>query len=428
MSPRRRVLVSRGARGDMAKAVEDRSEQRVVVYYRDGANEPRRRTYPLTPAGRAEAKAFVIGWHEEKKRQARPAVAADAPPVLTHELWTQFSASELAHLRGATILSYRYHWRRWESFIGRETPAGTVTVADCSRFRAAAQSADASLNQARQTLQIVRGIYRWAVGAQLLVDRGVLAFRWKRGKDDPRSLEPAEYSASEYGRLLGALDRDDARQWRAWVFLMIAGHHGQRARAVLHLRWQDIDLERGVIVWPGKYQKQGVDLVQPLLWESISALRTAQLWRDTAATYRVRAHHKSTTAGPDRLATADWILFAERDKARAMSYTSLHYHLIHGERRAKVKHLDYRAAHGFRRMVVGEVGERSGDRMLGLEYVGDRDPKMLASYDRRRQNRIDGASSFVESVRITSGQDENANADGKASALNEANPITDKGL
>ena len=427
MSPRRPVIFSRGERGDMAKAVVDLREQRVVVHFRDGAGDEHKKFYPLTVAGRSMARAFVRGWHEEKQALAAAATTArqakEEPPLLTHELWARFSASELSHLRGATILSYRYHWGRWEAFIGRDTLAPSVTVEHCNRFRSAARTAGASLNQARQTLQIVRGVYRWAVGAQLLVDRGVLAFRWKRGKDDPRPLEPAEYSAAEFERLLLALDRNDARQWRAWVFLMLAGHHGQRARAVLHLRWKDIDLARGVIVWPAQYQKQGLDLEQPILWETIAAMQTAEAWRATASTYRVRAHHKSTLSGADRLAMADWLLFAERDKARPMSYTSLHYHLIHAEQRAKVPHLDYRAAHGFRRMVVGEIGERSGDRMLGLEYVGDQDVKMLKSYDRRRQSRIDGASSFAESVRKPSGRPENTNADGVPSASNDSNSL-----
>jgi len=41
--------------------------------------------------------------------------------------------------------------------------------------------------------------------------------------------------------------------------------------------------------------------------------------------------------------------------------------------------------------------------MLGLEYVGDRDPKMLAAYDRKRQRRVDAAADKLESVRKVSG-------------------------
>ena len=53
--------------------------------------------------------------------------------------------------------------------------------------------------------------------------------------------------------------------------------------------------------------------------------------------------------------------------------------------------------------MVGTIGEGSGDLMLGLEYVGDRDPKMLAAYDRKRQRRVDAAADKLESVRKVSG-------------------------
>jgi integrase len=429
MTTRRKVLIVLGSHGDRVKAVEDRSEHRVVVYYRDAAGVAHRRWYPLTATGRAEAKQFVQGWHETRKKLAAATAAPTlAPEVTTEDLWAQFSGSEMSHLRGATILNYRYHWRRWQAFIGRETLAARVTHADLGRFRTDAAKAGFASNQVRQTLQIVRGIYRWAVGARLFVEGGVLAFRWKKGKDEAGAIEPAEYSTAEYEQLLAAFDREDPGQWRAWVFLMLAGHHGQRAQAVRHLRWRDIDEEAGVIRWPALYQKQGVELVQPILWETLSALTTARQWRARAATYRVRAHHKSKHAGPDALAAADWVIFGTRNKTEALAYSALHYHLRQGEARAGVPHLDYRAAHGFRRMVVGEIGERSGEPMLGLEYVGDTDPKMLKKYDKRRQGRIDRASALIESVRPMSGASGNEKADALASASDDANSNSHKDL
>ena len=37
-------------------------------------------------------------------------------------------------------------------------------------------------------------------------------------------------------------------QWRPWALLMILGHHGVRAWAALHLRWDDIDEMNGEVI------------------------------------------------------------------------------------------------------------------------------------------------------------------------------------
>jgi integrase len=226
---------------------------------------------------------------------------------------------------------------------------------------------------------------------------------WKTREDDPPPLEPEEFTTAQFERVRSALNPDDAQQWRAWVFVTLSGVHGQRARALRHLRWRDIDDEAGVITWPAKYQKNKKELKQPILSESRVALALAKAWRDKASQYRLRAHHKTATARPERLKDADWVIFAERDTAKPVSYSSLHHHLLHAEARAGVAHLPYRGFHGFRRMVVGEVGAQMKDPTARLEYVGDRDPKMFKHYDRRRQERINRGSAAMESVREVSG-------------------------
>jgi hypothetical protein len=66
------------------------------------------------------------------------------------------------------------------------------------------------------------------------------------------------------------------------------------------------------------------------------------------------------------------------------------------EQAAGIEHEDYRALHGGRRYVVGEIGELTGDLMSGLEYVGDRDPKMLTKYNKRRAKRIAQAAAMLD--------------------------------
>lgn len=98
----------------------------------------------------------------------------------------------------------------------------------------------------------------------------------------------------------------------------------------------------------------------------------------------------------ERPSSSEFVLFAQRDPSEAYSYSSFHYSLQRAEEKAEIAHKPYRGAHGFRKMVVGNVIEATGDRMLGLEYVGDRDPGMLRHYDMRNQERIDKASAALE--------------------------------
>jgi integrase len=195
-------------------------------------------------------------------------------------------------------------------------------------------------------------------------------------------------------------------QWRAWVALMLLGHHGMRINAVRNLRWQDVDYDAGVIRWPSKYQKQGVDVVQPITWATHSALLVARHWALVELRPRAAAQVRGADGKFSHDATQDpppietpFVLFAQRRPTSAYSYSSFHYSLQRAEEKAKIAHKPYRGAHGFRKMVVGNVIEATGDRMLGLEYVGDQDPRMLKHYDKRTDERIARASAALEEDR-----------------------------
>ena len=166
--------------------------------------------------------------------------------------------------------------------------------------------------------------------------------------------------------------------------------------AVRHLRWSDSRADS--IHWPAEFQKQGKPLQRPLTWDAVAALETARYWRQQGALARVRRDRKPASR-PAALAASPWVLFAEHRKAQPVSYSSMHHALGELERLAKVPHRDYRAFHGFRRKVVGDLGERLGDRAAGLEFVGDTDVKQLASYDRREGERMRKAAEAMEGER-----------------------------
>jgi integrase len=405
---KRRELFRAGRRGDMVRVVVDTKEDRSIVYYRDADGIEHKAKYANTKEGRAEAVAFAEGWHSERARMEQQRREAAKPaPISVRELWTAFKDAEFSSevgegLRKATQISYAHHFKRFELYVGKDRAAETIKVPELAAMRKIERAAGRALNQTRQTMNVVRIVFRWGIEHELLTHSPLAVMRWKSRKDAPAPLAPDEYVTAEFEKLLGAVDKDDTRQWRAWVFLMLVGHYGMRANAVLHLRWRDIDVEADTITWPARYQKQGKDLVRPLTWEGWSALLVAKAQRERVATFRKLSHHTNEKAGVDRLEEADWVLFAERDKAQPMSYQSMHYHLTQAEIRGKVEPKPYRKAHGFRRMVVGNVIEATGDRMLGLEVVGDKDPKVLMSYDKRLKDRIEQG---MAAVATTGGSD-----------------------
>ncbi|GAB1344987.1 tyrosine-type recombinase/integrase [Gemmatimonas sp.] len=395
----RKELYRAGGRGDFVRAVVDDGENRAIVYYRDADGIPHKKKFPNTKAGREKARSFAEGWfsaRDQMLRERQQGPVSTGPTLTVRGLWDAFKAAEFSPevghgLREATQRSYTQHFRRFELFIGKDRLAETIKVPELAELKRRDLEAKRALNQIKQTLNVVRTVFRWGVEQELMVRSPLALMRWKSRKDEPKPLEPGEYSSEECERLLAALDKTDTRQWKAWVFIMLAGHYGQRANAVLHLRWRDIDWDAGVIRWPGRYQKQGRELVRPILWEALSALITAQQERDRAAGFRRLKHHKSQHSTRERLEEADWILFAERDRAKPMSYQSLHYHMCQAEIRAKIEAKPYMKAHGLRRMVLGNVLEATGDRALALEVIGDRDLSQLPSYDRRADARTAAA-------------------------------------
>jgi integrase len=217
-------------------------------------------------------------------------------------------------------------------------------------------------------------------------------YRWK----DPRDFEatkPDEYTEPEWQRLIEKSEPQHPKRWRLNVALLICHASGQRIQAVRHLREQDVAGD--VVTWPSQFQKQGKKLVRPLTWDLVAALETARHWRAMASQGRVRRDRKPGSR-PSALGRSDWVLFAQNEKSKPVSYSSLHTMLGELETLAKVKHRDLRGFHGFRRKVVGDIGERTGDRALGMEFVGDRDLDQLASYDRREAGRLAEAAKAMD--------------------------------
>ena len=84
------------------------------------------------------------------------------------------------------------------------------------------------------------------------------------------------------------------------------------------------------------------------------------------------------------------------DERAAWTAQALWLALTKAERRAGVRHLPYRAMHGFRRAIAGDVLELTRDLKLALDWIGDVDLGMARRYLRPRDPRLEEAATAVD--------------------------------
>ena len=395
----RKVLARYGRRGDQVIVKEDRRAGHVVVAYRDAEGVKRKKVYPLTRDGRVAACTWAETYHQTRTALAQ---RVTREPTTLRGLWDAYASSPAFQaLRPKTQVNYRERFAKWERFLTREARPDDTSLFDVDRWISAARATGMALNQVRQVINVARTVYRWGETRDLITRNKLAIYRWKQPKD-AAPLEPEEYTDAEWATLMRALDPEKWGTWRAWVALTLIGETGQRANAICHLRWCDVDEAAGTIIWPAEWQKQGKALARPLTPRVRAALRVARRWADRELVVRPPARERAPGGyfvrpddAPEYRIATPWILFATRRPTEPYSYSSLHAALRAAEDRAGVKHLPFRAMHGGRKRVVGRIGELTGEPMMGLEYVGDVDPKMLRKYDRRMAARIDRAAAAI---------------------------------
>ena len=430
MSPKRKLLASYGKRGDQVRVKLDKRRARVEVYYRDLDRIEHRKVFADTTEGKSEAIAWAESFHTERARIENERKSPEKrAPITLRELWDRFVASPAytKDIRRATQINYRDRWKKWEAFMKPEAIVDTTSLDDVDRFRNACEAAGIAINSVRQILNVVRTIYNWGQSRKLVSTNEMAVFKWKTPKD-AAVLEPGEYTTEEWEAMMltfrpgtlmdGSLHA--AKNWRPWVMMMLIQHHAQRANAVRHLQWTDVDFEAGLVTWRAAFQKQGKDVLQPITHGLMSALIVARFWAERHLVMRARRRVR-VSDGPhrgqwirdpelrDERIDSPWVLFGERKKTQAYSYSSWHYQftkaesvavlIVDGIERKGIPHQAFRAGHGGRRMVMGNVLAATGDLMTAMNYIGDTDLKQAKSYDRRRQERIEKASTTIEEGR-----------------------------
>lgn len=334
------------------------------------------KSWPDTTAGRQEARAWARGFADARES----AGTAKKPRTTLRGLWEAYSAAEFPHLRERTQRIYAECWQHFELRFGRTMLADDAKPEMFDLLRAELSRKGWKVNTIRMLTRSVKTVFAFGERRELIARNRLASWRFKLAKED-RPTSPAEYRREDFDRLLAELNPEKRTQWRAHVVLALVGFQGVRQKAALHLQWSDVDLDEKRIRWRAKWDKMGRDWQQPLRVGTVRALEVAKAW-----------HERLGLKSP-------WVLPADRktNKEPVYSAQSFWWLLRAVERRAGIPHLPWRAAHGFRRMVAGDVAEITGNAMIGLRSIGDTDMRQADSYLKNREDVTAGAFDRLDS-------------------------------
>lgn len=374
MTPRKR-LGTTGERGSLVRLfLEERDgvKRYVVQWGPKGARQ--QESYPATKVGKAEAEAFFKGFTDEAEQDEAP---AEKPKVTVRELWTAYLTAESEHLRPNTLRLYRDAWRTWEQYITESAIAEALTIQEIHAYRKRLDERKLSTATVQDAIRNVRIVYNWGERNELIAVNKWHLFIYKVAKEK-RTKPRAEYRADEFLAIWKAFNPEFVGQWRPWVAVGLLGLYGNRQTEILNLRWSWI--EGDVVRIDPSVVKTGEESVLTLFPLTRSILDVAREWA-----------RKSGYSG-------DYVLFPGQYAGRKYQSKQPHYSIqsltdaIHlAEKRAGVEQVKWRAGHGFRRGLVGDLADQTGDVMLALQAVGDKDISMAPRYRLRRNDKVDQA-------------------------------------
>jgi hypothetical protein len=386
---KRRRLATTGERGQLVRLFETtrRGVRRYVVQW--GAKQDRHQeSFAGTREGKAEAEAFYKAF----KAEAEKGASSPASPLTVRQLWMRFLESESGTLRPNTRRLYAEAWRHWENFITPEAIAQDMTVPTIGLFRAALDSAGLATATVQRTITVCRVVYAWAERIELIERNRWHLYRHKIAKDR-RTPQRAEFRRDEFLALWRAFDPALPGQWRAFVLTGLLGIYGSRQTELLAgLQWPNIGEDVAVI--PGAYVKTGDEARLPLFPLTRALLAIARAWAE-----------KDGYTGPQVFYPGSRVGTGRANASKTPHYTIQSYTaaLDDAHARAGVPKIRYRAGHGFRRGLVGDLADASGDIHAALLAIGDHDVRMARNYrvrrdDKTRQllgDRLDGMSQHI---------------------------------
>lgn len=377
MSPQHKTLLKIGHHGSRVRVFLEGD----LVRVRWRVNGIRKhQSWPNSPENRATAKAFAEGIVERRKTgPTKPALR-----LTLRELWDRYQEAEFPSLRPKSQERYLERWRKWERFLGREFVAEDTTQENADKYRTARGELGIAVNQIAEEVKNAKTVYAWGQRRKLLAQNDLGLYRFKIAKEDRREA-PAEYRLADFYRILKQFTPAAWGAWRPWGLLTLLGTQGVRTNSARHLQWSDVDLVAGVLIWRAKYDKLGREWRQPLRAATRRALEQAWGWR-------LHANY-----------TGPWVWFSQDSRRINKGHEPVYGHsalaaaLKGAEGRAGVRHVDLRAMHGLRRMVVGEIVRLTGDIAAAAQFIGDTDLRVVnRSYLKRRDDQLRGVADQLD--------------------------------
>lgn len=367
MTPRKR-LATFGPRGSMVRLfVEAKGGIRKYVVQWGPKGARQQESFPHTKEGKAEAEAYFKAFGEEL--EAKP---EQRRRLTNRALWTSYITAEGEHLRPRSRQLYSESWRTWEQFAGADAIAEDTTVLQIAEFRKALDAQGLATATVYNVIRNVRLVFNYGERTEQLDRNRWHLYVFKVSKEK-RTKPRAEYRSDEFLKIWAALDPSRRGQWRAWVAVGLLGIYGNRQNEILNLQWPWLYGDQVRI--PSEYVKTGEEGTLTLFPLTRRILEVAREWAE-----------KEGYSGPH-------VLYPGRRHNQEPHYSiqSLTTALHAAEARAGVPHIRYRAGHGFRRGLVGDLVDQTGDVTLALQAIRDKDIRMAERYRVRRNDRIDEA-------------------------------------
>lgn len=383
-------------RGYVRVVEEFRGRERVIRVLWSEVDGRHAESYPATKAGRAAAVAWAEGLHE--RLLADPRLRTTGPSLTLRDLWARYVDAEFDSLRATTRRNYRDRWRKVQLVLNPNTPAERLTRESVDLLKRALLDEGHVWNQMARHVDLLKWVMNFGVERELIPPTRITSYRLKKPRD-LKDVEMGEYRRPEAARILAQWSPRHSRQWRPWVLTTLLHYCGPRQRAALALEWRDVDFAAGLLRWRSETDKLGREREQPMPEPVREALWVAYGWRlfeGYAGRYVFFGVQRRTRGGALRPTSRghgrrawdlhDGITVAEKP----WTYSAYNAALHAAERAAGVAPQKYRAAHGFRRGVSGDVLEATdGNYKKAADWIGDEDVRVIRRhYDKVRMEQL----------------------------------------